>query len=134
MATLTDARFNSLRTQGFTGATSDMLLKWLQANGATAKAVPDAWREMLLNQVPTNPNFYHRNDRWYNYLDSIAPAEIPRQLNSLELWFWKPVLDGGLGGVLPAPVPLDSIIHENGLDNLVAENGLDNLVVDYNLE
>lgn len=88
MATLSDARFDALRNQGFTGATSDMLLQWLQANGATSGAVPDAWAEMLTSQgFP----YGHRNDSWYAFLESLGYSEL--DLNSRERNFW---LDGGV--------------------------------------
>lgn len=88
MATLSDARFDSLRDQGLTGAVSDMLLQWLQVNGATAKAVPDAWAEMLAVQ---GYPYGQRNDSWYLFLGSLGYAE--GDLNSRELKFW---LDGGV--------------------------------------
>jgi hypothetical protein len=54
---LVDAKWDSLRAQGFTGAMSDMTLQWLQANGATSDQISDAWLEMLTEQLTTNaPN------------------------------------------------------------------------------
>jgi hypothetical protein len=50
MATLMDARFDALRTQLFVGATPDMMLQWLQANGATSNSGSDAWKEMLVSK------------------------------------------------------------------------------------
>lgn len=88
MPTLSDERFGSLRAQGFTGATSDMMLQWLQANGATSPAVPDAWEEMLAIQgFP----YGHRNDSWYAFLESLGYSQ--GQLNDRELAFWQ---DGGV--------------------------------------
>ena len=60
--TLNDCRFTALRDQGFTGQTNDMLLQWLQDNGATSDCLPDAWLEMLIAQGATPA---HRNDMWY---------------------------------------------------------------------
>lgn len=82
MPTLSDARFDSLRGQGFTGATSDMVLQWLQANGATSNATPDAWEEFLDAQGFT---YGQRNDSWYAYLGSLG---YEGALNDRELQFW----------------------------------------------
>ena len=90
MATLMDARFEALRAQGFTGATSDMLLQWLQANGATSNALPDAWAEMLLSQGFLQPL---RSDAWYQLLGDLG---FEGNMNDRQLQFW---LDGG--GILP---------------------------------
>lgn len=88
MTTLVDARFDALRTQLFTGATSDMLLQWLQANGATSDAVPDAWREMLVAKGQ-NPD---RNTGWFDLLGSLG---YTGSLNDRELAFWE------AGGTFP---------------------------------
>lgn len=83
MATLSDSRFDSLRGQGFAGATSDMLLQWLQANGATSPAIPDAWEEMLAAQgFP----YGQRNDKWYEFLGSLG---YEGALPDRELEFWQ---------------------------------------------
>jgi len=47
MPALTDVRFAKLRGLSHTGSTSDMLLQWLQANGATSPSISDAWIEYL---------------------------------------------------------------------------------------
>ena len=83
MATLSDARFESLRAQGFEGATSDMLLLWLQANGATSPAIPDAWAEML---AANGFSYGQRNDSWYAFLGSLGNTG---QLNDREMQFWE---------------------------------------------
>ena len=95
MSTLSDSRFDALRLQGFTGATSDMLLQWLQANGATSNAVPDAWDEMLA-LLTYSPG--QRNDRWWFYLDMSGYGSAGSQLNDMELVFWES------GGVIVPPV------------------------------
>ena len=86
MPTVSDARFAALRGQGFTGATSDMILQWLQANGATSSAVPDAWKEMLAAQGYAS---YQRNDDWYAFLGDIGYSG---SISDRELGFW---VDGG---------------------------------------
>lgn len=83
MPCLSDERFAALRAQGFTGATSDMLLQWLQANGSTAKAVPDAWKEMLESQGHA---YGHRNDSWFNFLSDLG---YEGSLNDREMQFWQ---------------------------------------------
>ena len=83
MPALSDERFASLRAQGFTGATSDMLLQWLQANGASANAIPDAWQEMLAsNGFP----YGQRNDSWYAFLGSLGHEG---NMNDREMGFWE---------------------------------------------
>lgn len=87
--TLPDAKFDSLRTQGFSGSVSDMILEWLQLNGATSNSVPDAWREMLDLQVASPTG--QRNDDWFALLGSLGYTQD--SLNDRELAFWQ---DGGL--------------------------------------
>jgi hypothetical protein len=84
MATLSDARFDALRAQLFTGATSDMLLQWLQLNGATAKAIPDAWKEMLAAQLVAPPTGQY-NDDWFQLLDEQG---FTGAISDRELDFW----------------------------------------------
>ncbi len=110
MASLSDARFDALRTLLFTGSTSDMLLAWLQDNGATAKAIPDAWKEMLASKLVATPTG-QRTDDWYQLLGEQGFAGA---MNDRELAFW----DGG--AVLPAATAL--LITEGG-DVLVTEGG-----------
>jgi hypothetical protein len=83
MPTLSDERFGSLRGQGFTGATSDMIIQWLQANGASSGAVPDAWAEMLAANGFT---YGQRNDSWYAFLGSLG---YTGNMNDRELQFWE---------------------------------------------
>jgi len=83
MATLNDSRFESLRGQGFTGATNDMVLQWLQAGGATSGAISDAWREFL---DTLGFSTGQRNDDWYAYLGSLG---YTGSLNDRELQFWE---------------------------------------------
>jgi len=87
MPTVSDARFDALRDQGFTGATNDMLLQWLLANGATTPALPDAWAEMLIAQ---GYDPYQRNDSWYAFLGDLG---YTGSISDREIGFWG---DGGL--------------------------------------
>lgn len=96
MPTLTDSRFDALRAS-YTGATSDMLLQWLQANGATSDSIPDAWREFLLAQTGLDASKYQRNDYWNVFLDQQGYTD--GSLNDREILFWA------AGGV---PVARDS--------------------------
>mgnify|MGYP001823674843 CR=1 FL=1 len=82
MTTLSDARFESLRGQGFSGATSDMLLQWLQSNGATENTIPDAWKGMLEAQ---GYPYGQRNDKWYEFLGDLGfQGALPDRV--LEFW------------------------------------------------
>lgn len=92
MSTLADARFEALRGLGLAGATNDMLLKWLQNNGATSNSLPDAWKEFLIAQGFVGD--YQKNDAWAGFL--IA-AGYSGALPDMELAFWR-------GGAI---IPLD---------------------------
>lgn len=87
MTTMLDARFAALRGNGHTGATSDMLLQWLQAGGATSGALPVAWREFLDAQGYSD--MPHFNDAWKRYLRDRGHVG---NLNDAQLTYW---LDGG---------------------------------------
>lgn len=106
MGTLSDDRFQALRDQGFTGSTSDMLLQWLQDAGATAKAIPDAWREVLVDALGVGPaDSYQRNDYWFEWLGSQGyEGALPdREAQfwadggalSTAQYFWNPTTPGG---------------------------------------
>ena len=82
MPAVSDTRFDALRAQGFTGATSDMINQWLLSNGATSPATPDAWAEFLSAQGFSGA----RNDAWYEYLGSLG---YTGSLNDRELQFWE---------------------------------------------
>ena len=108
--TLSDARFEALGAQGFTGATSDRLLQWLQANGATASAIPDAWMEMLAaNGFP----YGQRNDSWYAFLGSLGQEG---NMNDREMGFW-----GSGGTISPDGVRItQQPVSWSGLENQTA--------------
>ncbi len=44
---INDVKYEALGDLGYTGASPHRTLQWLQANGATADDIPDAWGEML---------------------------------------------------------------------------------------
>ena len=74
------------------GSLADLELRWLQANGATARSLVDAWREFLSDKGFVGP----RLDAQRAWLASITPPTIPR--TTLDLWkhFWCE-----MGGVIP---------------------------------
>lgn len=92
MPTMIDARFDVLRTAGYTGAVDDMIFAWLLANGGTGSSTKDRWVSML-----TAKGFDPvRTDGWYDLLKSIAPVTVGQTMSDLEYWFW---VDNA--GVLP---------------------------------
>lgn len=111
MASLTDVRFETLRALGYSGATSDMLLAWLQAGGPAAgiptgplKTVPDAWEANLKLLDTENPTFtptgdYQRNDWWYEYLGFLG---YTGNMNDRELGYWLDLFQSTTGGAYNA--------------------------------
>ena len=86
MPNISDAKFAALRALGHTGAISDMVLQWLQSQGATSVCMSDAWKEYLIVVLPTNePENYQRNDWWYEYLGTQGHEGA---MNDRELSFW----------------------------------------------
>lgn len=83
MPSLVDEKFAALRAAGHTGSTSDMILQWLQAGGATSNSVSDAWREWLDIKLFTSGNL---NDDWFAYLRGAGHTGA---LNDMELQFWE---------------------------------------------
>ena len=96
MATLTDAKWDALGAQGFTGSISDRTLQWLVAGSVAPlpKSISDAWKNMLTNRIFPAGN-YQRNDSWYVYLGTLGFAG---SLNDREMAFWLS------GGVLGPPI------------------------------
>jgi hypothetical protein len=82
MSNLTDARFNALRGEGYTGSVNSMLLQWLHIGGATSPALPDAWAQWLDIKLVDSGAF---NERWSAYLGSQGHTGA---LNDRELQFW----------------------------------------------
>jgi len=91
MATLSDAKFAALRSQGLTGTVSDMMIGWLALNGATSPCIPDAWKQVLDIISPPDPN--HRTDQWVYWLFINGYGAPNKQINDMLLDFW---LSGGL--------------------------------------
>lgn len=119
MPSLIDARFDALRAQGFTGSTSDMLLQWLQANGAVSNALTDAWSEFLDGQGFTYGQY---NDSWYAYLGSLG---YEGQINDRELPFW---MNGGVVSpdgvrITQQPVRYSGLENSNATFTVVATSG-----------
>jgi hypothetical protein len=83
MPAVVDEKFATLRLL-YAGAMSDMTLLWLQANGATANAIPDAWKEMLAAKLVAIPTG-QRNDDWYQLLGELGHTG---SMNDRELQFW----------------------------------------------
>lgn len=92
MTTLTDARFAALRGQGLVGATSDMIVQWLQLNGATSPTVSGAWKEVLDLIQPPDPN--HRADQWHSWLFLNGYGAPSKHRSDMEKDFWE------AGGIL----------------------------------
>jgi hypothetical protein len=86
--TLVDCRFDALRTQGYLGTTSDMLMFWLADNGGVGGAMNDLWHTMLLSKGFTGAT----TDMWYQYLFNLG---YRGHINDMEMAFWCS------GGVFP---------------------------------
>lgn len=83
MSQLNDCRHTALVGMFGTGHTNDLLIQWLQANGATSNSISDAWMEMLIGQGAVVP--FHRNDAWFDLLGDLG---YEGSLNDRELEFW----------------------------------------------
>lgn len=83
MPTVSDDKFAALRSQGYTGATNEMLVDWLIAGGATSTTLPDAWAEWLAAKGYTSG---HRTDNWFSYLRGAGHTGA---LSDMELQFWS---------------------------------------------
>ncbi len=85
---LIDARFATLKEQGFTGSTPDMLLQWLLSNGATIPNTTDAWKQMIVAQL----GFEATGDVSTDWSKLLSNLGYDGQSNDQEAEFW---LDGG---------------------------------------
>ena len=86
---ISDAKYQAFVDIGLIGARPENELQWLQANGATANQINDAWREMLIARTGLPAENYQRNDYWYALLGDMG---YEGQRNDRELAFW---LNGG---------------------------------------
>ena len=82
MSQLNDCRFDSLRAQGFTGATNDMLLAWAQAGGATLGQINDALLQYLQLNGATSGSL---SDAWF---EALRAAGYEGARNDMEMMFW----------------------------------------------
>ena len=82
MSQLNDAKFETLRTAGFTGVVNDMLLPFYKLHGATANSLQDAEREFLFAQGAALANV---NDMWFELLGGLG---FEGSLNDRLLLFW----------------------------------------------
>ena len=92
MPAMADCRFAILRSRGYTGSTSDMLLAWLKAEGgATSDSVNDAWAEMLAIQGYPLSTYGSAQDAWWAFLRNRGATG---SLADMEKDFW--CLGGGI--------------------------------------
>jgi hypothetical protein len=82
MAQLNEARYEALLSQVTPGQTNDMLVLWLQLNGATSPQLSDAWYEMLIAQGFTG----QRDDMWHELLVGKGYTGTTADME-LEFWF-----------------------------------------------
>ena len=96
MPQLNDCRHTALVGMFGAGHTNDLLIQWLQANGATSPHVNDAWHEMLEAQGAVPP--FQINDAWHEWLWMNGYGAPNRHINDTETDFW---CSGGL--LVPKP-------------------------------
>ena len=115
MPALSDVRFDAMRALGHIGATSDMLLEWLSANGGGKSSIPDGWHNMLAFQLSgfDITASGQRSDDWYQLLGVLGHTGA---MNDRELSFWL------AGGTFIPVVTLANITTEAG-DPLTTEAG-----------
>ena len=86
---LSSARAAFLITGGYGSAphrgVNEMLLAWLQNNGATAKDLNGAWMQFLNTAGFTTGSL---NDRKLAYFYSVVGSVVPKTLPDLEREFW----------------------------------------------
>ena len=90
---INDARFQTLRSLGHTGGTSDMLLQWLNSfipiDNQQAQ-MNDAWKEAILQVSGLPRENYQYNDYWFRTMGSLG--FFGNHISDRELAFW---LGGG---------------------------------------
>jgi hypothetical protein len=94
MATLLDCRHDALVAQFGSGHVSDLMIQWLQFNGATSPHITDAWDEVLTLLVGPGQH----NDRWHEWLTANGYGAPDEHINDAETDFW---CSGGL--LVPKP-------------------------------
>jgi hypothetical protein len=85
-----DCIFEALRSQGFIGANSDMMLQWAQANGGTSNVTTEAVLQALQANGATSGLY---NDAWYEVLTLLG---LTGANNDMLYEFWC-VLGGTFG-------------------------------------
>jgi len=120
---LPDLRNTALRSQGFTGASNDMLLAWAKENGASALELNDALLEVLKLNGATSLSL---PGAWFQFLtDTGYTGARP----NMEYDFWA---DGGL---LLSPVfntsLLNTLIPSVGTLTTFTRNGSDATIEDF---
>lgn len=94
MSQVNDCRHEALVAQFGAGHTNDLLLLWLQANGATSENITDAWDEVLTALVGVG----QYNDRWFEWLTMNGYGAPSKHFNDAQTDFW---CSGGL--LVPKP-------------------------------
>lgn len=109
-----EAMSKSLAALGFTGATPEQLLKWLQDDGAVSDNLPTAWKEMLIARGISSDGL-QINEGWYELLGILGQTgAYPERVHE----FWSG------GGVL-----LDFLLLEDGSSLLLLEDGTSKLIL-----
>lgn len=134
MPQVNDCRHSALVSQFGSGHVNDLMLLWLQANGATSNHINDAWREMLIAQNVIPP--FQINDGWYALLGALG---YTGSLNDREHEFW--CVGGGvfppienlyvnwelIGGALSvSPDAFPPTAHALGFNQVVTSAPIDN--------
>lgn len=109
MPSLVDCRYQALLDQGFgPGHVNEMLLGWLQLNGATSDNINDAWIQMLESQGIVPP--VNKTDGWYELLGLLG---YEGHINDREMAFW---CGGGILGPQPLTTDGGEILTTDGLE------------------
>ena len=83
MTTRIDAQYAAMKAVVPGDTFNDLLLRWLQANGAIADSVADAWHEFL-DERGMPPG--HVNDRLHGWLGDIGYTESDNITDRLYQW------------------------------------------------
>lgn len=101
------AKFDALRTLGYTGAQEDMELLFYRANGATSYSLRDAEMEFLTAKGYTTGAV---EDRWVAYLRAQG---FTGNLDDMIVLFWNDVAD----------ILVDNLLLEDGFALLKEDGG-----------